>query len=292
MSTTLGDLKETKLPTYKVGVSSSNYSMLLLAAAASRSRAKDVFTGVILNEITNHHDATSSVNLSNDQLNNVKKENARAFNDLMNCMPTTGNWLQIIKDSTSTHFPEGCGRTAYERLMAEIAEEVDGDRDELKDEFESQEKIGYNVSPKDHINHLKLLKDKLDQHHGIKKTDRDILDQMFKVLKSKYDPEVATLKADLVRGKTVTLTEAGKVFNMKYKQIKRKTKSKNDDGSSKHGEERGLAADFCQKVDVNSQNNSIGSPGMMYMYPPWHYGGAAQYVPVHLQQQNPYNGLT
>ena len=74
MSTTLGDLKETKLPTYKVGVSSSNYSMLLLAAAASRSRAKDVFTGVILNEITNHHDGTSTANLSNDQINAINKE--------------------------------------------------------------------------------------------------------------------------------------------------------------------------------------------------------------------------
>ena len=56
-------------------MSSSNYSMLLLAAAASRSRTKDVFTGVILNEITNHHDGTSAVNLSNDQINVIKKEN-------------------------------------------------------------------------------------------------------------------------------------------------------------------------------------------------------------------------
>ena len=85
--------------------------------------------------------------------------------------------------------------------MAEIAQEVDGDRDELKDDFESQEKISYTISLKDHINHLKLIKDKLEQHHGIKQTDRDILDQMFKVLKSKYEPETVTLKADLVRGK-------------------------------------------------------------------------------------------
>ena len=187
-------------------------------------------------------------------------------------MPTTGNWLQVIKDSKSAEFPDGCGKTAYDRLMAEIAEEVDGDRDELKDEFESQEKIGYNVSPKAHINHLKLIRNKLEQNHGIKKTDRDILDQMFKVLRSKYDQEIATLKADLVRGKTVTLTEAGKVFNMKYKQMKRKTKAKNDEGSNKTGEERGLVAKYCQKTDMS---NSIGSPGMMYMCPPWQFGGAA-----------------
>ena len=71
----------------------------------------------------------------------------------------------------------------------------------MKDEFESQEKIGYNISPKDHINHLKLIRNKLEQNHGIKKTDRDILDQMFKVLRSKYDQEIATLEADLVREK-------------------------------------------------------------------------------------------
>ena len=39
--------------------------------------------------------------------------NARAFNDLMNCMPTTGNWLQIIKDSKSDEFDEGCGKQGY-----------------------------------------------------------------------------------------------------------------------------------------------------------------------------------
>ena len=33
-------------------------------------------------------------------------------------------------------------KTAYDKLMAEFAEDIDGDRDELKDEFESQEKIG------------------------------------------------------------------------------------------------------------------------------------------------------
>ena len=42
-------------------------------------------------------------------------------------------------------------------------------------------------------------------------------------------------------------------------------------------------AKYCQKTDMN---NSIGSPGMIYMCPPWHYGAAAQYVPVHPQQQN------
>ena len=43
MGTDLGELKESKLLTYKVGVSSLNYSILLLAAASSRSRAKEVF---------------------------------------------------------------------------------------------------------------------------------------------------------------------------------------------------------------------------------------------------------
>ena len=72
-----------------------------------------------------------------DQLQECKDENKRAYNDLMNCMPMTGNWLQVIKDSKSTEFPDGCGKTAYDKLMAEIDEEVDGDRDELKDEFDN-----------------------------------------------------------------------------------------------------------------------------------------------------------
>ena len=59
-------------------------------------------------------------------------------------------------------------------------------------------------------------------------------------------------------------------------------KPKGDEGSNKTGEEKGLAAGYCQQTNAG---NSIGSPGIMYMYPPWQYGAAAQYVPVHLQQQ-------
>ena len=100
--------------------------------------------------------------LTQDQVNELKNENSRAFNDLMSCMPTTGKWLQIIKDLKSDEFDGGCGKTAYDKLMTGIAGEVDGDRNKLKDNFESQEKISYSISLKDQINHLKLIKDKLE----------------------------------------------------------------------------------------------------------------------------------
>ena len=52
-------------------------------------------------------------------------------------------------------------------------------------------------------------------------------------------------------------------------------------------EKKGLVAGYFQQTNTG---NSIGSPGMMYMYPPWQYGAAAQYVPVHLQQQQQHKG--
>ena len=102
MGTDLGELKESKLPTYKVGVSSPNYRILLLAAAASWSRTKEVFEGDILEQV--RQSIGGANNLTADQLQECEDENKRTYNDLMNCMSMTGNWLQIIKDSKSTEF--------------------------------------------------------------------------------------------------------------------------------------------------------------------------------------------
>ena len=49
-----------------------------------------------------------------------------------------------------------------------------------------------------------------------------------------------------------------------------------------------MAAGYCQQTNTGS---SIGSPGMMYMYPLWQYGAAAQYVKIHLQQQQQHKDM-
>ena len=77
MGTDLGKLKESKLPTYKVGVSSLNYSILLLAAASSRSREKEVFEGTILEKVKQHNDGAN--NLTQDELQECKDENKKSI---------------------------------------------------------------------------------------------------------------------------------------------------------------------------------------------------------------------
>ena len=57
MATKVEDLKEVKLPTYKIGVNSRSYRIQLLGAASSRGRAKDVYEGRIREEKQRHQDA-------------------------------------------------------------------------------------------------------------------------------------------------------------------------------------------------------------------------------------------
>ena len=114
----------------------------------------------------------------------IVHKNTRAYTDLIACMPVKGNWLIVIADAMTSLFPSGYRATAFDVLLEEILEEVDGQQEELKDEFESQEKICYDVSPREHMNQLITIQDKLKTQHGVDKGDRNILDQMFKVLRS------------------------------------------------------------------------------------------------------------
>ena len=54
------DLKEVKLPAYKIEFSSTNYRIQLLGTASNRGQAKEVYEGTILREMVEHATALAA----------------------------------------------------------------------------------------------------------------------------------------------------------------------------------------------------------------------------------------
>ena len=129
-------MKETKLPKYVKGTSSSDYKVKVLAAASSRSRARDALEGTLLKELRLASGTTSSSDLgylSDDDIQEREDENRRAYDDLLGVM--TGSLVGVVRKAKSDMFPGGCAYTGFSDALRKIKEITDGEEEDLLREF-------------------------------------------------------------------------------------------------------------------------------------------------------------
>ena len=153
--TSLNDLKETKIPKYTRGMSSADYRGKVLAAASSRSRARDAFEGVILNEVVAADAAVDNTQpgfLDRDEYEERLSENRRAYDDLLGAM--SGRLITEVRKAKTTVFPEGCAATGFARALKKIKEITDGEEEDLLREFSELDVLEKGDDPREHFERL------------------------------------------------------------------------------------------------------------------------------------------
>ena len=194
--TSLSNLKESRLPRYTSGTSSSDYKGKVLSAASSRSRARDALEGVLSEEL--RLAATTNTRgddgyLSDDEILARESENKRAYDDLLGVM--TGKLVGVVRKAKSDMFPEGCAYTGFTEALKKIKEITDGEEEDLLREFGELDVLEKGDDPKDHFERLENVMDSLEEHHQIIKTEAELVNQMLSVLEqdSDYDSAVKSM---------------------------------------------------------------------------------------------------
>ena len=261
-ATSLKNLKEQRLPKYIKGTSWELYNIKLLGAAKTRGRMYDSFTGVILKE---HNDIWKVVSESNAPnaptaaqnaiLKELEEENERAFDELVQCMPTE-RLTKIVHDEKTDTFPDGCARSAYLELERNIYETSSGNKRILKDKFERKVKFNSKANPTKYIERITSIKDELKNKYGCIKTDDDILDQLLKVLGHEYSYIKNDIKTKRRKGEDVSLKDIKEALKEEYQDIKlnskdnSETSESNEDSSESEELEKGL----CAKTTASSNS--------------------------------------
>ena len=138
--------------------------------------------------------------LSAEQIE-MSKENQRALAELVQAMPS-GRLIRIVNKAKSDAFPEGCAYTALQHLKKKIGRVSAGNESELKKTFESEEILAKNVNPSKYVDVLLDIKDELYDKYKYIKTERDIADQLIKVLPNEFEHTRNKLR-DLRRDKSL-----------------------------------------------------------------------------------------
>ena len=156
-------------------------------------------------------------------------------------MPS-GRLTRIVSKATSDAFPEGCAYTGLQLLKKKIGKVSAANEAILKETFESNQKWGKGINPSKYIDKLKDIKDELFDKYSYTKTDRDIIDQVMKVLNKDYEWTKRSIKEQLRKGEVIDITDLQEELEETYLEIKEeKKKSKktievSDDSSNEDKE--------------------------------------------------------
>ena len=136
--------------------------------------------------------------------------------------------LNIITESKSAKFPNGCAKTALKNLLEKIDGATQGEEERLIASFESVYNLGSRKNPEDYIDQLKLLQSKLRTKYNYEKSDKDIVNQVLKALGNQ--PEYAFIKArakeDRRNKQEIVLNDLEKSLKEAYYDMKDSKKKK------------------------------------------------------------------
>ena len=118
-----------------------------------------------------------------------------------------------------------------------------GTKFELHDEFNADIQLNAKKNPREYVQSLMVIAEKLGRRCNIIKSEEDIIHQVLKVVGSRYKEVVGPLKTEMHRGKTISLSEVMNVLGARHKEIQRERKTK----SGK------------KKVRIYSDSSSTGS---------------------------------
>ena len=149
-------------------------------AAEERSRARDVFEGVIDQELDDNYRAISAGQeafLTLQEEERLRAENNRACVDLSKLLPS--ELKKVVRLAVTPRFPTGCGKTVFEAVLTKIKELTDGAKEDPTAEFNKSVKIGKNENPRRFTERLENIVESLDNFHGVHKTEGKIIDQVL-----------------------------------------------------------------------------------------------------------------
>ena len=236
----MSGVKEHKLPKFTKGTPWNIYEIKLESVARTRGRMFEAIRGDFMTEMPGLIEVDGRMVLPElipEQLE-MKKENDRAFNELIMAMPNA-RLTKLVNGAKSEAFPEGCVHTAVMLLKARINKTSAGNKRTLKSNFENDFKFPKGASPSKHIDTLMDIKEELKETCQCVKTDEDIVDQLIKVLGNDYAFTKERVKSDRRKGITIDLHELQEELKEVCEDIKmeKKKTKKNIDLSDDSSEE-------------------------------------------------------
>ena len=163
-----------------------------------------MFNGTVKDEMEKdkkEKEADKNNGLGKDALKELIEENNRAWSDLVCAMPYNGSLMMTARRGKSTAFLEGCGHTAFKAVLKEIQHMHDGDKIELNDEFNADIQLNLKKNPREYVQSLMVIAEKLERRYNIIKSEEDIIHQVLKVVGSRYKEVVGPLKTEMHRGR-------------------------------------------------------------------------------------------
>ena len=147
--TDLNDLKEQKGVVHTKGMDAHEFRWMTLMAAVERSRARDVFEGLVDQELGDNAQVMLSGQqplLTDQEVERLRVKNNRACVDLSKLFPS--ELKKIVRLATTPRFPTRCGKTAFNAVLTKIKELTDGEEEDLVAEFNESVKIGKSENPR------------------------------------------------------------------------------------------------------------------------------------------------
>ena len=156
----MSTLKECKLPKFKKGTPWNICKIKLDSVARTRGKMTEAIRGDFIDEMPPLVEVAGKMvhPHSTDEQKEMKKDNDRAFNELIMAMPTA-RLTKLKNGATSEAFPDGCVHTAVRLLKAKISKTSAGNKRTLKSNFKNDFKFPKKASPSKCIDKLMVIKD-------------------------------------------------------------------------------------------------------------------------------------
>jgi hypothetical protein len=219
---TSSNLKEMMIPKYEKGMHYTDYFIKLMRVASTRGKMKEILQGEYMNLMPGYslNDKGGKVrNILSDEQKLMEAENNRTLAELVMAMPC-GRLTKIVGRAKSEAFPNGCAYTALQLLRKKIGKISAADEASLKAAFESDEKLGENINPSKYIDKLIDIKDELFEKYEYVKTERDIVDQVLKVLTKDYEWTRQRIKQAKRRREPIDLIDLQDELQDTYDELK------------------------------------------------------------------------
>ena len=262
-------LKELKIPKYSKGMAYDDYIIKLMSAASTRGKMKDVLIGTYMTKMPPIDENGERPELSEAQ-KLMEADNDRAFAELLMAMPD-GRLTRIVSQAKSNAFPNGCAYTALQHLKKKIGKISPANEALLKEVFESSTKLGKTINPAKYIDKLVDIKNELYDKYQYVKTDKDVVDQVIRVLPQEYEWTRMSIKQRIGYGNSIDLTELQQELQDVYEGIKKKTKKNvdvSDDSSEEDKAENEKAMMMAQLSNASKQGSILhdpNNPNIAYM---------------------------
>ena len=180
--TDLDNLKEQKCVSHTKRMDAQEFKWLTLMAASERERARDVFEGLVNQELELEDNQNAILAgqqplLTDQEVERLEEENGRAHVDFSKLLPS--ELKRIVRLATTPRFPNGCGKTAFDAVLTNIKELTDGEEEDLVTEFKKIIHIEKSENPRKFAERLEHMAESSEEFHGVHKAETEIVDQVL-----------------------------------------------------------------------------------------------------------------